>query len=202
MTMKKHSHYFSPIQESNFQKRTIYAKLRGLSFEFRSGSGTFSKKKVDKGSTLLINQAIIKESWRVLDLGCGYGVIGVSIAKIFPKSEVVMIDINKRGVGLAKENAELNHVSNVSIFSSDLYSKVNGKFDTILLNPPQTAGKETCFKMINGSKIFLKKKGLLQIVARHNVGGKTLSQKMLEVFGNMQEIAKGSGYRVYVSENN
>jgi 16S rRNA (guanine1207-N2)-methyltransferase len=73
-------------------------------------------------------------------------------------------------------------------------------FDTILLNPPQTAGKKLCFELIEESKAHLKKDGLLQLVARHNKGGKDLSKKMLEVFGNVEPTAKEAGFRVYVSK--
>ena len=83
---------------------------------------------------------------------------------------------------------------------SDGFENIKDKFDTILLNPPQTAGKQLCQKLIEDSKQHLNPKGCLQLVARHNKGGKELSKKMFEVFGNMKEIAKGSGYRTYLSQ--
>ncbi len=82
-----------------------------------------------------------------------------------------------------------------------MYKKVSGKFDTILLNPPQTAGKDVCFEMISKAPNFLKENGLLQIVARHKKGGKALSEKMNSVFCNVKDISKKSGYRIYVSKN-
>ena len=198
--MKKHSHYYSEFQESELKKQKISIRVRGVELKLVTGSGTFSKKKIDKGTVLLIENAIVEKGWKVLDLGCGYGIVGISIVKSLPECGIVMVDINKRAVSLAKENANLNNVSNVKIFYSDIFSKVDEKFNTILLNPPQTAGREVCFSMISGAKEHLVKGGSLQIVARHQVGGRVLSEKMLEVFGNMQEIAKGSGYRVYISE--
>jgi len=80
-----------------------------------------------------------------------------------------------------------------------MFDPVEGKFDVILLNPPQTAGRKLCFRMIEESRKYLKKGGSLQLVARHNKGGRVLSEKMEEVFGNLETIARKGGYRVYVS---
>lgn len=192
-------HYFSQKPKSNFKRYTISANLRGMDLEFESGSGTFSIKKIDKGSTLLIEKAILEERWRILDLGCGYGAVGITIAKSFPSSEIVMTDINERAVSLAKKNSK--DLSNVLVKRGDGFEKIEGVFDCILFNPPQTAGKDICFKLIKESKQFLKKGGNIQIVARHQKGGKDLSKFMGSVFGNVSDVAKGSGYRVYISLN-
>lgn len=192
-------HYFSEYQDSELKLKKIKVILRDRSFEFHTGSGVFSKDKVDKGSELLINSCIVKKKWKILDLGCGYGVVGIAIAKSFPTTEIVMVDVNKRAVKLARMNLKLNKVDNVKVLDSDLFEKMNQKFNTIIVNPPQKAGKEICFKIIEESKDYLEKGGLLQLVARHNKGGKTLEQKMKGVFGNVKEMAKKGGYRVYIS---
>ena len=122
-----------------------------------------------------------KES-RVLDMGCGYGAVGIVLAKCCPKCTVVMTDVNKRAVKLARMNAKLNKVD-VDIKQGNLYEGLDGeKFDTIITNPPQKAGKEICLEIIEKSKEFLKKGGLLQVVARHQKGGKHLSKKMEEAY--------------------
>jgi 16S rRNA (guanine1207-N2)-methyltransferase len=108
-------------------------------------------------------------------------------------------DINT-AVFLARKNIELNKV-NAEARESDIFSSIPEKFDTILLNPPQSAGKELCFRMIEESRQHLKKNGLLQLVARPRKGGRTLAEKMKEVFGNVEVIAKGAGFSVYVSKN-
>ncbi len=194
-------HYFSEKPESELRLSKISTRLRNNIFELWTGSGVFSGKKVDKGTALLANDCIIDENSRVLDLGCGYGPIGISIAKAYPSVEVVMTDINNRAAKLARMNRKLHKLKNVSVVQGDMYQKVEGTFDTILLNPPQTAGKEICFKMIEGSKKFLNPNGTLQMVARHNKGGKTLSAKMKEVFGNVEDVSIKSGYRIYLSRN-
>jgi 16S rRNA G1207 methylase RsmC len=195
------AHYYSEKQTSSLRLRKINVSLRGVSAEFYTGSGVFSFRKIDRGTAILIEYCVMKKDWRILDIGCGYGVVGIIIAKAFPEAEVVMTDINKRAVKLAKMNCELNQLFNAEVKQGDLFEKVEGEFDTILVNPPQVAGKDVCFKIIENAKKYLYNKGLLQLVARHNKGGKVMSDRMKEVFGNVQEIAKKSGYRVYVSQN-
>jgi 16S rRNA (guanine1207-N2)-methyltransferase len=149
---------------------------------------------------LLVKSAIIEDKCKVLDLGCGYGAVGIALAKAYPSAKVLLSDINKRAVMLAKKNIELNGLKNAHAIRSDLFKNISEKFNAILLNPPQSAGKELCLKMIEQSAEHLEKGGTFQLVCRHNIGGAQLEKKMLEVFGNVQELAKKSGYRIYISE--
>ena len=133
----------------------------------------------------------------VLDLGCGIGIIGY-VAAQKTKNDVVFTDINKRAVKLAKMNTK--KLKNAIVVQGDKYEAVKGmKFDVILLNPPQTAGKKACLEMIEDAKKYLNDNGSLQIVARHNKGGETLSKFMEKIYGNMETLAKKGGYRVYKS---
>ena len=193
-------HYFTEKPTSKLKIGKIKVVFFNKEFEFITGSGVFSKKKIDLGTQLLIKKSIIKPEWEVVDLGCGYGVVGIVLAKINPEVKVVMSDINSRAVILAKKNRVLNKVKNVIVVHSNSFEKITGEFDTVLLNPPQTAGKKVCFRLIEDSKQHLNKGGLLQIVARHNKGGKDLSKHMKELFGNVEETSKKSGYRIYVSK--
>jgi len=190
-------HYFFKKQESPFIVKKIKAKIFGNDLEFNTAPSVFSKSKPDFGSLCLINNSIIKG--RVLDLGCGYGLVGIAIAKQFTDVSVVMSDINKRALRLARMNVKLNKVK-ADVIESDMFSKLNEKFDTIICNPPQKAGKEVCLRIISESKEHLTEDGLLQIVARHNKGGKELMKKMKEVFGNVEETFKKAGFRVYASK--
>ncbi len=194
------AHYFSQEQAGPLKLKKISAFLRGHDFEFYTGSGVFSPKKIDSGTQLLVENAIIDKNWKILDLGCGYGAVGIAMAKLFQEASITMADINTRAVQLAKMNLKLNHVTNAEVLSSDLYKSIEGKFNTILVNPPQKAGKEICFEIIEKSKNHLEPNGLLQLVARHNIGGKELEKKMDLVFGNVRAIAKKGGYRIYVSK--
>ena len=191
-------HYYSEKQESDLNIRKIRQKIRNADFEFYTSSGVFSKERIDKGTLLLAENMLVGKNSKILDIGCGIGILGIAAAKLFD-AKVVMSDINKRAVMLAKKNAKLNNIK-AEICQGNLYEKIKeNDFDSILSNPPQNAGKEVCFKLIEQSKNHLKNKGILQLVARHNKGGKTLSGKMKEVFGNVKVIAKKAGYSVYVS---
>jgi 16S rRNA (guanine1207-N2)-methyltransferase len=191
-------HYFSAVQNSEFNPKLIKARLRNRQFEFYTASGVFSITHIDKGTALLIDNCIIKKEWDLLDLGCGYGPVGISIAAT-TDAKVTMIDINKRAIRLAGMNAKHNNTE-VTILEGNLYEPIGEKkYDTILVNPPYNAGREICYKIIDLAKNHLNKKGLLQLVALHNKGGSMLEKRMQEVFGNVKQVAKGAGYRVYVS---
>lgn len=193
-------HYYSEQQKSSLKIKKIKQKIKGAEFEFFTSFGVFSKERVDKGTLVLAENMLIEKNSKVLDIGCGIGVLGIVVAKLF-NADVVMSDINKRAIMLAKKNIKLNNV-NADIYQGNLYETIKkNDFDVVLSNPPQTAGKELCFKLIEESKQHLKKDGNLQLVARHNKGGKTLSNKMQEVFGNAKVTAKKSGYWVYLSVN-
>lgn len=194
-------HYYSEKQDSDPDIKKISLNVGGNTFEVYSASGLFSKDRLDIGTKLLIEKAIINSGWKVLDLGCSYGAVGISVKKRYPDSIVIMSDINERAVMISRKNILLHRLEGIKSVKSNVFSNINETFDTILLNPPQTAGKDLCFRMIIESKEHLEKGGLLQLVARHNKGGSTLKGKMQEVFGNAEDIANSSGYRVYISRN-
>ena len=191
------SHYFSEKQTSKPKLKKISAVHRGRKFEFYTASGVFSKSKVDKGTELLVNSMQIKENSDVLDLGCGIGIVGIAAASLF-KANILMIDINDRALELAKSNLKLNNV-NAEVRKSNLYANIKEEFEAIIVNPPMKAGKRICYEIIEKATMHLKDKGSLQLVARHNKGGKDLSSKMKEVFGNVKTISKKSGYMVYMA---
>ncbi len=194
-------HYFTKEPQSEkriFKHKTI---LRNREIEFFTASGLFSIKQVDIGSALLINKSIIKEGWKILDLGCGCGIVGLTLKIIFPSLELTFSDINERALELTEKNLDFHKIKGETV-QSDGFEKIKNTFDSILLNPPQTAGKEICFKLIEDAKAHLNMRGLFQLVARHKKGGRVLSKKMLEVFGNVKDTAKKAGYRIYVSEKN
>ncbi len=190
-------HYYSPQQTSADHRKTIASVIRGKEYAFLSSSGVFSKSHVDKGTLLLATNMQLKKGDKVLDIGCGIGILGVVAASL--GAEVWMADINSRAVSLARKNAKLNHVD-AQVFQGDLYGPIQDlDFDVVLSNPPQSAGKAVCFAIIEGAKARLKEGGSLQLVARPNKGGKTLAKKMEDVFGNVEVIAKGSTFAVYMS---
>jgi 16S rRNA (guanine1207-N2)-methyltransferase len=191
-------HYFTKKPKSKKRPRLISLYLNGRILEFMTSSGVFSKKKVDNATVLLIENMRLNGG-RILDLGCGYGPIGIAAAVLSPGSQVVMAEYNQRAVGLAKDNVKINKIPNAQVVESDFFGNLEGKFDAILINPPMAIGLQKLFDVVEECKDYLKKGGSLQFVSRHNKGGARLGAKMREVFGNVEETAKSGGFRVYLS---
>ena len=121
-------HYYSEKQTSKLRIKEIEVTLRGNKLKFYTGSGVFSIGQIDKGTKLLIEASIIQPNWKILDLGCGYGAIGISIAKAFPLAHITMTDINERAIKLARMNIELNNLKNIELIKSNLYQNIQEKF--------------------------------------------------------------------------
>lgn len=194
-------HYYSEKPKSEIQEHKFSYEIKGIELEFISVSGVFAfSQKVDKASSLLI------ESFRpsgagnfVLDMGCGIGPISLFIKSRYPHLQVTAVDINERAVSYTGKNALLNDLS-IEAMKSDLYSQLDGRlFGDILSNPPIAAGKALNTRMIHEAKDHLLKNGALWLVAYHNKGGETLKRIMNEAFGNVEDIEKKGGIRVYRS---
>ena len=193
-------HYFTERPSSELVIEEVRVLARGHAFVFRTASGVFSFGRVDAGSLLLAGSAIVKPHDAVLDLGCGWGLVGIVIREAFPSAAVTLTDVNERAVMLAKQNAKRNKAS-AHVLQGSLYEPVKGtQFDAILVNPPMKAGRELCYTIIGQAPEHLKPGGTLQLVALHNRGGKMLEKKMKEVFGNVETVAKKGGFRVYICE--
>jgi len=188
-------HYFSPGQSSPSREREFTCILSGRSFTFVSAAGTFAKYRVDPATRLLIESVSFPPDVRILDLGCGIGIIGIAMARLFG-AEVIMTEVNERAARLAGQNAKLNRVK-ARVLAGDLYAPVPGKFDAILVNPPMAAGRETCYRIIDEAPAHLCEGGRLVLVARHAKGGAMLSRRMQERFGNCETLASKGGFRVY-----
>ncbi|MFI8688687.1 class I SAM-dependent methyltransferase [Rossellomorea sp. NPDC077527] len=197
--MTKHYYSHKPDVESNPQ--TITFQLRGHSFRFKTDQGVFSKKEVDFGSRVLIETFELPDAeGALLDAGCGYGPIGLSLAKDFGDRTVHMIDVNERALALAKENAAENNVQNVNIYQSDRYAKVVEKqFAAILTNPPIRAGKETVHAILEGSYDHLTENGELWVVIQKKQGAPSAIEKMETLFSNVEIVARKKGYYILKS---
>lgn len=167
------AHYFENDDTLKSKERQILVKINNINFSFLTDYGVFSKNGLDFGTrTLLETLDTSKINGKVLDFGCGYGPIGIYIAKT-TNSEVHMIDINRRVLGLARKNVSLNHV-NVNIYESNIYEKVTEQFDYIISNPPIRVGKEILYKILFEAKKHLKENGELWIVVNKDQGAKSL----------------------------
>ncbi|MDQ0272566.1 class I SAM-dependent methyltransferase [Cytobacillus purgationiresistens] len=189
-------HYYSQTQKVESNPKTWSFTLRNRSFRFKTDNGVFSKGDVDYGSKLLIETFEIPESQGdLLDVGCGYGPIGLSMASIMEDRTIHMVDVNTRALGLAKENAELNAIKNVRIYESDKLEGVKGnKFAAILTNPPIRAGKKTVHEIFEQSYDCLIKGGELWVVIQKKQGAPSAIEKLEQLFSEVETVVKKKGY--------
>jgi 16S rRNA (guanine1207-N2)-methyltransferase len=192
-------HYYSEKPASSPKDITIKYTLNSHIFTFFTSTSVFSKDKVDRGTDLLIRESKITPNAKILDIGCGYGAVGIVIGALQPYVSVTMSDINERALALAKRNSEFNEV-NATLLKSYLFENIRDTFDIVLSNPPNSAGKQLCFQLIEQSFEHLNKGGSLQLVVMKKKGGKELAKKMDEVFGNVETIGREAGYHLYYSE--
>ena len=175
------------------------AKLKGHNFVFHSTWGLFSPKEIDKGSLMLINQVDIKPTDFTLEMGCGYGPIGLVIAKMSPQGKVHMLDKDFVAVDFAKKNAQLNGIQNCDIYLSNAFSNVPAiEFDNIVSNLPAKVGKELLFLILNDAKNHLKKGGKFYVVVIAGLKD-YIKRNFKEVFGNYEKLKQGKTYMVAVA---
>lgn len=192
-------HYYVEKPKCELKIKTATLKLKnGRVYQFQTPSGVFSFSEIDKATRILIEHSQVHGN-KILDLGCGYGVIGIALKAEYPDFEVYMSDINERAVEFAKINARKNNV-NVMIKQGAFFEPWKGEaFDLILMNPPLAAGKKVVQRLIEESFEHLNSGGSLQVVAYHNKGGSYVKRLMGEIFGNVEDIYKEGGIRIYKS---
>lgn len=190
-------HYFTRTPETPSHEREITEVLRGKRYRFVTDAGVFSKDRVDLGTRILIEAMQLPSSGKILDLGCGYGPIGVVAADLAPNCFVCMVDVNERAAALAERNLALNGVENAAVYVGDGFSPVEEhRFSMILSNPPIRAGKKVIYPLMEEAKHRLVDGGRLCIVIRTKQGAKSMQKHLETVFGNLEILALESGYRV------
>lgn len=180
----------------------LKANIEGVDFVFETKGGVFSAREVDPGTRLLAEQISRLRSGsgeprRILDLGCGYGVLGIVAARCNPKAEIILSDDSLRASKLAKRNVELNQVKNARVVLSDGFAELEGKFDVILSNPPIGMGKELMEELIEDSLSHLSKSGTLWIVTQNRF--KPYVQRLFKEHGGDLEIL-GRGKEHFVAQ--
>jgi 16S rRNA (guanine1207-N2)-methyltransferase len=191
-------HYYSRSQKVESNPKYWDITLKNNQFRFKTDNGVFSKREVDFGSRLLIESFKMPDAEGfVLDVGCGYGPIGLSIAKNYHERIVHMVDVNERAIELAKENAVLNGTENVDIYESDRLLNAKGNnFAAIVTNPPIRAGKKTVHDIFEQSFAHLVPHGELWVVIQKKQGALSAIEKLKELFICVETIDKVKGYFV------
>ena len=198
---EKPDHYFAELPKSEAKLGMVHTRLRGERFKFLTASSVFSKKQVDPGTRLLIEAMQLPETGNVLDVGCGYGAVGIAAAASNPRLRVVMTDVNSRAVHLTRQNIKINNVHNAEVRNGCLYNPIKDlTFMCILSNPPVSAGMETVKELITRAPQVMMAEATFQMVIRSKIGAKTLPFVFKEAFGNFSVLERKSGSRVLLAK--
>lgn len=197
------SHYYINDESLSKDTKELLVRIKYNNYKFLTMPGVFSKDGLDYGTKILLNN-LFKEKGitKIADVGCGYGPIGLSLAKENPKATVYMYDINERSVELSKENAKINNINNVEVFVNDGLDNIEEKFELIVTNPPIRAGKKTVFKIYEQAYNNLVDNGVLFIVIQRKQGAPSSFKKIQELFGNAEKVAQIAGYWVISARKN
>ena len=193
-------HYYTRNPASESRPVGCEYEYRGIRLSFQTDAGVFSKGEVDTGTDLLLKALPEEMGGEILDLGCGWGVIGISVARKWPDAKVTMADINQRALVLSRENAKRNR-ANVVCAESDGMAAFEGKqFDAVITNPPIRAGKQVIYKMFADAAKCLKPGGALYLVIRKQQGAESCMKYLGTIFGSVEKIDKSGGFWVIRAE--
>jgi 16S rRNA (guanine1207-N2)-methyltransferase len=193
--------YFEKRPSSSRRPAQITLRVRDHPFVFRTDAGVFSRSELDRGTELLLEAIELGPCESILDLGCGYGAIGIVAARLSEGGHVILTDVNERAVALARANVAANDIRNAEVRLGDLYAPVaDDSFDHILCNPPIRAGRGVVDRIIGEAPSHLLEGGRLWIVVRTRQGASSIQSRMVQAFGNGSVVKRGSGFKVLRSD--
>ena len=177
-------------------------EYRGISLRFRTDAGVFSKGEVDTGTDLLLKALPEEMAGDILDLGCGWGPIGISAARKWPQARITMADVNLRALELSRDNAKRNGAAVECVESDGMAALAGRTFDAVITNPPIRAGKQVIYKMFADAAESLKPGGALYLVIRKQQGAESCIRYLQTLFPDVEKIAKSGGFWVLKAEKN
>lgn len=192
------SQYFEDNNKLKDEKKLITIKFKDKYYKLYTDSGVFSKDKLDYGTKLLLENITAKNlEGSILDLGCGYGVIGIIIASNYPNTQIDMCDITNRAIILSEENTKNLNLNNTNIIKSNIYENIDKKYNYIITNPPIRAGKDILKKFLFGAKDYLEDNGELWFVMRKDHGVKSMIKELEKVY-NVEIKEKSKGFYIVI----
>lgn len=192
-------HYFTRRPQSESKPQTWINQIRNKSYTFTTDEGVFSKNTIDFGTRLLIEQFQPPEAkGDFLDLGCGYGPIGIVLANEWQDRHIVMADVNERAIALAEKNAAQNNVTNVEFVMSDRLQQLEYRsFAAVITNPPIRAGKQIVYQLFEESLQALHNNGELWIVIQKKQGAPSAKKKLTSLFEHVETVTRKKGYYIF-----
>ena len=192
--------YFAPQPTSEHRYAQLSYTYRGHALSLQTDSGVFSKGEIDRGSDILLRALPQAFDGDVLDMGCGYGVIGLSVKAAFPAIRLTMADVNSRAVALCQQNARQNRLG-ADVLESDGFAAIaERRFDRVLLNPPIRAGKAVIYRMFADAARALRPGGELWIVIRKQQGAPSAITYLKTLYAKVEIVERESGYWVVRSQ--
>ncbi len=194
-------HYYTRTPQSASRPAECNFSYRGIDLVFTTDAGVFSRGEVDTGTRLLLEALPEEMQGDILDLGCGWGIIGISIARKWPGSRVVMADVNTRALDLSRENAKRNRAEVVCVESDGMGALMDRSFDAVVTNPPIRAGKQVIYKMFADAATRLKDGGALYLVIRKQQGAESCIKYLETIYGKVEKLDKSGGFWVLKAHN-
>ena len=188
--------YFENNEKLSSEIKEIVYYFKGVKISFFADNGVFSKNGIDFGSNLLLKTIQLDGVKNILDVGCGYGTIGITLAKLNGGVNVTMVDVNLRAIGLCNRAIEENGLTNALVFESNVYENVTGKYEVIVSNPPIRAGKSVVHSIILGAYEHLVEGGSMWCVIQKKQGAESAKKALKEVYRSVEVVEKDKGYEI------
>lgn len=189
-------HYYTRVPQSESKPVDCAWSYRGVDLSFRTDAGVFSKGEVDTGTRLLLEALPEEMAGDILDLGCGWGIIGISIARKWPETRVTLADVNTRALDLSRENAKRNRAEVTCVESDGMAALAGQTFDAVVTNPPIRAGKQVIYGMFADAAKSLKPGGALYLVIRKQQGAESCMKYLQTIYRDVEKLDKSGGFWV------
>ena len=189
-------HYYTRTPQSASRPAECSFTYRGVDLVFETDAGVFSRGEVDTGTRLLLEALPEDMHGEILDLGCGWGVIGISIARKWPETQVTMADVNTRALELSRKNAKRNRAEVICAESDGMEALADRNFDAVVTNPPIRAGKQVIYKMFADAAQRLKPGGALYLVIRKQQGAESCIRYLETIYEKVEKLDKSGGFWV------